>query len=148
MDGNNISIFVSIIFSIMAITISIYTYQISKREKSYADLDGLYLELLKLGLDYPRFRNPKYTCNYKEQFIDDDLLKYETMAFIAWNICETIYDNDDEILFETWKPVIFAENKLHRKWLDAPENHHKFKERFIEYIQTNFPQEYKVQNTN
>lgn len=143
MDLNNISIFFSASFSIIAMVISIYTYHNSKREKSYSDLDGLYLELLKLGIDYPKYRNPKYTCNYKEQFLDDDLYKYETMAFIAWNICETIYDTDDEALFETWKPVITTENKLHRKWLDAPENHHKFKEIFIEYIRKNFPREYK-----
>lgn len=128
----------------IAIIISFYSFYKSKREKSYADLDNLYLELLKLGIQYPKFVNLKYTFNYKNAFKDDDELhRYETYAFISWNICETIYDRKDEVLFETWKPVIVAENKLHRKWFDNPENYHKFKDRFREHIQNNFPQEYK-----
>jgi len=130
-------------FSGFAVLVSIYTFFLSKREKSYADLDDLYFKLLELGIKYPKFRNPKYTQNYKEMFEnEEELFRYETYAFIAWNICETIYDRRDEALFETWRPVIVTENKLHRKWFDNPENYHKFKERFRKYIQDNFPKEY------
>lgn len=52
---------VSLIFSYVAIIISIYTYLKSKREQTYGDLDSLYLELLKMGIEFPKFRNPKYT---------------------------------------------------------------------------------------
>lgn len=129
--------------SVVALIISIYTYKLTKREQSYADIDNLYLELLKLGMANPKFVNPKYTCNYKEQFTDEDELhKYECYAYIAWNICETIRDRKDTSLYETWKPVIVAENKLHRRWFDNPENHHKFKARFRAFIEENFPKEY------
>ena len=127
----------------IAIIISLYTFNKSKREQSYADLDCLYLELLKLGIQYPKFVNPKSTLDYKNIFKDDELHRYETYAFISWNICETIYDRKDDVLFETWKPVIVAENKLHRKWFDDPANYHKFKDRFRKYIQDNYPKEYK-----
>ncbi len=94
-------------------------------------------------MQYPKFLDPKNTSNYKNVFKGDDLLRYDTYAYVSWNICETIYDRKDDKLFETWEPVIVAENKLHRKWFDNPENHHKFKDRFREYIQNNYPQEYK-----
>lgn len=129
-------------FSVCAIILSIYTYYRSKREQSYADIDSLYMEILKLGMEYPKFRNLKYTVNYKNEIKnEDELYKYETYAFMAWNLCETIYDRKDEALVETWRPAIEAENKLHRKWFDNQENYHKFKDRFREYIQNNFPQE-------
>lgn len=143
MGSPNIVNISSGLFAVIALIISFYTFYKLKREKCYADLDSLYLELLKLGIQYPKFASRKYTLNYKNTFKDDELHRYETYAFISWNICETIYDRKDEALFETWKPVIVAENKLHRKWFDNPENHHKFKDRFREYIQNNFPQEYK-----
>lgn len=129
-------------FSGSAIILSIYTYYRSKREQSYADIDSLYMEILKLGMEYPKFRNLKYTVNYKNEIKDEDELnRYETYAFITWNLCETIYDRKDKELDETWRPVIEAENKLHRKWFDNQENYHKFKDKFREYIQNNFPQE-------
>ncbi|RLF63624.1 MAG: hypothetical protein DRN33_03745 [Thermoplasmata archaeon] len=144
MDVIGLATLITGVSSGIAIVLSIYTYYLSKREKSYADLDSLYLKFLELGMRQPKFRNPEYTKNYKEMFKDDEdeLYRYDTYAFIAWNICETIYDRKDEALFETWRPVIVAENKLHRKWFDDPENYHKFKDRFREYIHDNFPQEY------
>ena len=146
MDVNTLIDIAVGISSCAALIISLYTYYASKRTQTYADLDTLYLELLKLGMEYPKFRNPKYTINYKNEFNEDDLYRYETYAFIAWNICETIYDRKDEALFETWKPVIVAENKLHRKWFNDPKNQHKFKERFRVYIHNNFPEDTTPEN--
>ena len=137
---------IAVVFSGMAIIVSFYTFYRSKREKSYADIDCLYLELLKLAMQYPKFLDTKNTSNYKNAFKGDDLLRYETYAYISWNICETIYDRKDEKLFETWKPVILAENKLHRKWFDNPENYHKFKDKFRQYIHDNYSQENKKLN--
>lgn len=124
----------------IALLFSLYTFHESKSCKTYADLDNLYLELLKLGMNNPKFRDPKYTTHYKSEFKNgDELSKYEIYAFIAWNICETIYDRKDEAIFETWSPIIVTENKLHRIWFDEPENWHKFKQPFREYIHHTFP---------
>jgi hypothetical protein len=132
------------IFSVFAFILSIYTYYRSKKEQSYADIDSLYFEILKLGMEYPKFRNLEYTFNYKNEIKDEgELYRYEIYAFIVWNLCETIYDRKSKALDETWYPIIETENKLHRKWFDNHENYHKFKDRFREYIQNNFPQEYK-----
>jgi len=143
MEIHDISNIVAVAFGGIAIIVSFYTFYKLKRERSYADIDCLYLELLKLGIQYPKFVDAKNTSNYKNAFKGEELPRYEIYAYISWNICETIYDRKDEILFETWKPVIVAENKLHRRWFDNPENHYKFKDRFRQYIQNNYPQEYK-----
>jgi hypothetical protein len=100
------------------------------------------MQILKLGMDNPRFRNPKYTHGYKEKFRDEDeLFRYESYAYIVWNICETVYDRGqkDENLAKTWLPIVGAENKLHREWFDNAENNHKFKDEFIAYIKETFP---------
>jgi len=142
-----ISLMLSIIAIVTSSVTSWYVFLISRREKNYADLDTLYLQLLKSALEHPNFVNPSYTVDYDNMFKDEDLWRYKTYAYIAWNICETIYDRkDNKTLFETWEPVIVAENKLHRKWFDALENHHKFKDSFRKYVRDNpnLPQEYKA----
>jgi hypothetical protein len=87
-------------------------------------------------MQYPKFRNPEYTCDYKTKFKDAELFQYECYANIVWNVCETVHDRgekDDE-LAQTWKPIVVAENKLHRKWFDDEKNHHKFKDLYIKYV--------------
>lgn len=148
LDTNTLGNILIGIASVVALIISIYTYKLAKREQRYADLDSLYLEALKIGLEHPKLRNSKYTHNYKVSFKnEDDLSRYECYAYIVWNICETIYDRRDTALFETWKPVVVAENKLHRSWFENPENHHKFKERFRMYVAENFPRDYVKENS-
>ena len=128
------------VLSLIAFAFSIFTYRRSRRERFYADIDSMYLGILKIGIDHPEFVNPKNTTDYMKRFKDEnELLRYETYAYIVWNLCETIYDRRDDDLFNTWRTVIVAENKLHRKWLDDPENHHKFKGEFLKYVQHEFP---------
>ena len=124
----------------IALVVSLFTYFSTKQEQRYADLDRLYFDVLNVGLVNPKFRNKKFTSNYKDKFKDEDeLQKYECYAYIVWNFCETIYDRKNSKLFRTWKPVIITENSIHREWFDNPENHGKFKTPFIEYIKNNFP---------
>jgi len=126
--------------SLVSLAISLYVYRAGSREQRYADLDTLYLELLRIGIDHPRFRDPQYTHDYKKMFKDEDERHaYECYAFIAWNICETIFDHRDSPLFETWKPNLLAENNLHRKWFDDPQNQNKFKLKFRTYVAENLP---------
>lgn len=107
---------------------------------SYSDLDKLYMDILKMGMENPKFRNPEYTCNYKWRFeTEEERQRYECYAYMVWNICETVHDkgeNDPNIAL-TWNPIVVAENKLHRVWFDSPENWHKFKEPYHEYVRKN-----------
>jgi GrpB-like predicted nucleotidyltransferase (UPF0157 family) len=128
------------IFTATAVIVSFYAYYHSMSEQAYADLDTLCLEVLKIGLAYPKFRNPELTKDYKNAFNNsDELFRYETYAYIAWNIAETMFDRQNKRVFETWEPAIDFENTLHRSWFDNPENHYKFKQRFRDYIRANFP---------
>lgn len=102
----------------------------------YSNIDGLYLELLKLGIEHPKFVNPEYTSDYINKFEDCEKRQYELYAFIAWNICETIFDRRNDFLtFKSWEPVLRHEAKLHREWFEG--NQDKFKEEFKRYVINN-----------
>ncbi len=136
-----IAIVVSAFAIVFAVSISIYTFRKSTGLRTYADLDSLYLEALKLAVEHPEFTDPERTKDYKNSFSDrNQLLAYESYAYIVWNICETIYDrwkkeNKDG---KTWYPVIEAEKRLHYAWFSNPENHHKFKKEFREFMERDF----------
>ncbi len=132
--------------SLLALLVSIIVYLKSVEFQSYEDLDTLYMEVLKVGVDHPEFRNLERTHNYKEAFKakgGEEVLSYESYAYFVWNICETIYDrchkNQNEI--RTWYPVIHAERQLHSKWLT--DNPDKFKEEFIRYMAKEFQDDFK-----
>lgn len=102
---------------------------------AYRDLDFLYLEVLKLGIENPHFVNVELTNRYPEAFDGEERLRYDAYAFLTWNVCETIFDRQsDDDLYQTWLPIIRVENKLHRRWFEVPENRLGFKESFQSYV--------------
>lgn len=129
------------VLGVVAIALSTWAYIISKKETVYGDLDAMYLEVLKVGLEKPEFRNPNITSIYQTYFADDnDKIAYETYAFISINWCETCIDrvNKDKSLSETWYPAIRAEYRLHKEWIENPENHFKYKKEFRTFLKDNF----------
>jgi hypothetical protein len=116
---------------------SIWSFRTTLRDSYYAELDRVYFELLKLGLehpdllDYPASRNP------------GKAREYDAYAFMVWNFVETVYDRcqgwTKRRLRETWYPVIAAENARHRDWFNLPENRRKFKEPFCRFIDAHYP---------
>ena len=127
------------ILGAIAILLNVLLWRRDKTHNAYDVFDATYLDILKMAIENPQFRNLKLTTNYKESFAENELIKYETYAFISWNFCETIFDKGNEVLMETWIVVISEENKLHRKWFDDAANRTKFKEPFRKYILQNFP---------
>ena len=135
----------AIVLSLAAFIFSLFSFLKTRRITLYQDIDRLYFELLKLGIDNPRFTDVSYTGSYKESFTDDELRQYNVYAFIAWNICETIVDRrKDGTLFKTggffktWEPVLRTENHLHRKWFESEENRTKFKQKFKDYMEKHY----------
>jgi hypothetical protein len=121
--------------SLIAVFFSLWSFAKTRRDSLYQDIDALYLEVLRLGIEYPGFRNPQKTRHYKEKFNDDERHGYETYAYLVWNICETIADRrEDKELFNTWCPVVVAEDRLHGTWLDDADNHHCFKPEFVDFV--------------
>jgi len=131
----------------VALLFSVYSYLKIRRATSYSDLDAMYLEVLKLGLQFPEFRDSRRTSTYRASFSGAELFRYDTYAFICWNLCESIYDREDAALSETWRPVIGEENRLHRAWFDQEENHGKFKQRFCKFVERELPREAGLQGS-
>jgi len=126
---------ISLVFSLIAISVSIYVYRKTKAVTTYSNIDRLYFDLLNMGIEHPDFVNPDYTQDYEKRFVGNQKIQYELYAFNAWNICETIYDRrKDSGVFESWKPVLENENALHRRWFDRPANKMKFKASFVTYV--------------
>ena len=121
--------------SLTSLRFSIKSWGKTRTSTLYSDIDGRYMELLKLGIANPEFVDPVYTSDYKTKFKESDLLKYERYAFAAWNIVETIIDRrTEDDLEKTWDPVIREENWLHRRWLNDRDNQHKFKKEFWRFM--------------
>ena len=120
----------STILAAAAIFLYIIFWFKDKTSNDYDVFDNLYLDLLKTGMEYPKFRDIAKTNKYKSAFTEDELIQYEVYAFITWNFIETILDKGDEKLLITWLPCVKYEASLHIEWFTQPENLIKFKELF------------------
>ncbi len=116
---------------------SVWSFTTTLRDAYYAELDRVYFELLKIGLEQPELLSFPASPNPAKAGA------YGAYAFMVWNFVETIYDRcqgwSKRRLRETWYPIIAAENALHRVWFDAPENRSRFKQRFVRFIETQYP---------
>lgn len=135
----NVSLFISIISATLSFGAITVTYLIFRRQQdtqSYANIDQMYFEILRLAIEHPQLRNREETARYYE-LPPSDRVRYENYAFICWNLCETIFDRQavhgkNVRLSETWFPVILEENQLHQSWFNH--NLGKFKKSFQDYI--------------
>ena len=105
-----------------------------KTMHSYDVFDSTYMELLKIAMDTPSFRNLELTQQYEVAFSGDQKIRYELYAFMSWNFCETVFDKQDKELMKTWQVIIKTESQLHAKWFENPSNNSRFKESFRKYI--------------
>lgn len=124
----------SAILAVIAILLYIIFWYKEKTSTNYDIFDSLYLDLLKTGLEFPRFRNKNETIIYQEKFQGNELIQYDIYAYISWNFIETILDKGDDNLMVTWLPAIKLEASLHEKWFFQPENQLKFKPLFVEQV--------------
>jgi hypothetical protein len=122
---------------VLTLFYSAWSFRTTLREGYYAELDRVYFELLKIGLERPYLRAslpPADPARASE---------YEAYAFMVWNFLETVVDRCDGTshpsLAETWYPIIATESALHRAWFEAPENRRRFKERFCRFIEERYP---------
>jgi hypothetical protein len=123
------------IASVMAISALIYSITSFKKSlvsSHYAELDSTYADLLKLALDKPYLYRPDTITDA------DKLEEYQLYAFMLWNFLEAIYDRcqKDHHLCSTWHPIVDDEGKRHLNWLQTPENRVRFKDDFLDFIQS------------
>jgi hypothetical protein len=116
---------------------SLWSFTRALRDGYYAELDRVYFELLKIALERP------HLMDFAAAPDPDKQREYDAYAFMVWNFAETVFDRcqgwGKKRLRATWYPVVAAENALHRKWFDLPENRSKFKSRFCEFIDKQYP---------
>jgi hypothetical protein len=122
---------------VLTLFYSAWSFRTTLREGYYAELDRVYFELLKIGLERPYLRAslpPADPARASE---------YEAYAFMVWNFLETVVDRCDgrfnPSLRETWYPIVATESALYRTWFDVPENRRKFKVRFCRFIEERYP---------
>ena len=120
----------STVLAAAAIFLYIIFWYKDKTSNDYDVFDNLYSDLLKTGMENPKFRNISKTLNYKAVFLEEELIQYEIYAFMTWNFIETILDKGDEKLLITWLPAVKNEASLHIEWFKSPENQLKFKDSF------------------
>ena len=116
---------------------SVWSFTTTLRDAYYAELDRVYFELLKIGLERPEL------LSFPASPDPAKAGQYGAYAFMVWNFLETIFDRcqgwSKRRLRETWFPIIAAENALHRAWFELPENRRRFKQRFVRFIEAQYP---------
>lgn len=116
---------------------SVWSFTRTLRDGYYAELDRVYFELLKIGLERPDLLSfPTSPDPAKAR-------EYNAYAFMVWNFVETIYDRcqgwSRRRLRETWYPIIAAENAVHRRWFELAENRCRFKDSFVRFVEKQYP---------
>jgi hypothetical protein len=116
---------------------SVWSFRTTLRDSYYAELDRVYFDLLKIGMEHPDL------LDFPTSPDPSKAREYDAYAFMIWNFVETVFDRcqgwSKQRLRETWYPVIAAENARHRAWFDLPQNRRKFKAHFCRFIDTNYP---------
>lgn len=116
---------------------SVWSFTRTLRDAYYAELDRVYFDLLKIGLERPDL------LSFPASPDPAKATAYGAYAFMVWNFIETIFDRcqgwSKRRLRETWYPIIDAENALHRAWFDLPANRRRFKQRFVRFIEARYP---------
>ena len=116
---------------------SVWSFTTTLRDAYYAEIDRVYFELLKIGLERPDL------LAYPASPDPAKASQYGAYAFMVWNFVETIFDRcqgwSNRRLRETWYPIIASENAVHRQWFELPENRLRFKQRFVRFIEAQYP---------
>lgn len=126
---------VATILAIGALVYSIRTFDKSVLLSHFSELDAMYSDLLRIAIDKPHLRTQGANRT------PEQALEYEYYAHMSWCFVESVYDRAklDKKILPTWFSAIDIETRLHREWLDRPENAHKFKREFRKYIGDTFP---------
>jgi hypothetical protein len=121
---------------------SIWAFRTTLRDSYYAELDRVYFDLLRIGLEHPEL------LDYPVSRDPSKAREYDAYAFMVWNFVETVFDRcqgwSKRRLRETWYPVIAEENARHRDWFNRPQNRRKFKEPFCRFIDARYPTPHAV----
>lgn len=104
--------------AVLALLHAARSFRKSVNNINYTELDGMYLELLKMAIERPYLRQPESI--YRNPHLETNQQReYDIYARMIWNFLETIADRcaDDPGLKDTWYPVIRDEGCVHKQWI-------------------------------
>ena len=85
---------ISIAISLVALIISIITYNRTRSFEKYNFSDQRLHDLLEISLNNAKFCDPEFTNNYnsKKVKIDPEYQRYDVYAMMIWNYLQVLFD--------------------------------------------------------
>jgi hypothetical protein len=122
---------IAFIATLVAGIVSLRRFAQTLKNAHYAELDKLYFDIIKLGIDRPWLVEP-HSAEAR-----GNPSAYGVYAFLMFNFLETIYDRvpGNDYLCRTWYPIIRHEYALHGDWLREGANKGRFKKEFITFLE-------------
>lgn len=122
---------IAFLATLVAGVVSLRRFAQTLKNAHYAELDKLYFDIIKLGIDRPWLVEPHSTE------ARGNPSAYGVYAFLMFNFLETIYDrvSGNDYLCRTWYPIIRYEYALHGDWLREGANKGRFKKEFITFLE-------------
>lgn len=118
---------VSLIISLIALVVSLC----SLRWHRYRYLADMWYRIKEMYMDYPNFRDPEKTKIYKENFSDEEMLRYETLAELCWGYAEDLWLNG-YAKKKFYIPTLKEFKRLHQNWLN--DNKSAYSKRMVKFI--------------
>jgi hypothetical protein len=126
---------IAIVVSLLSLSVSVLTWYQTRRLQQYDRVDGVLTEILKLYLQYPKFRNADYCAQLVASSDSEDCLQYDAFAALVWNYLELLYHTYGSSLEKS--PFYGAMRTLrlrNKKWLFSDEHIHNYDRRLIEFL--------------
>jgi len=143
--GGDLLQFLGVIIAVVALMLSTAVYRRTITVQHYGELDRMYMDLLRLAMEFPHLREMRARRSVEEQ------QQYDAYAYIVFNFVESVIDRCsnpqwriapsvfaglrrnaiDRELSETWVGAINLELGLFRPWWDEVKDKGVFKPRFV-----------------
>jgi len=104
------------------------------RNNNYLYLDSLWVGMLKLYREHPKFSDPEITKEYKNKCSAEELISYNGFALTLQSTMESIFDVYGERIPDEWIYIFKFHSNLHKSWLDN--NKMGFRPKFIDFVNT------------
>jgi hypothetical protein len=140
--------FLAVIIAVVALMLSTAVYRRTITVQHYGELDRMYMDLLRLAMEFPHLREMRARRTIEEQH------QYDAYAYIVLNFVESVIDrcsnpqwriapsmfaafrrkSIDRELSETWVSAINLELRLFRPWWEEVKDKDVFKPAFVAQV--------------
>jgi len=128
---------ISIVISVVALFVSIWTWRFTYLLRRYETADNLLLEIHKIELEHPEFRDTEW-CRQAVDHSDKSIrYTYDTFACMVWNFLETLYDRYGEknLRKSPFFSVMKDLSRRHSTWFFKEENFSCFNPQLVKFLQ-------------